>query len=129
MSSDEVPQNRVTHLLFPIFELTVSINGHLQTFQVTPSAYIDAIEDDEVDSLNYVALWRYFEQNLTRYLLPIADDLGPTDADRIRLIALTIKVLTSPDGIDEVLDCGECMDNYEDAFQRITETEEDDDDD
>lgn len=130
MSADEVPQYKLTHLLFPIFEMTVSVNGHLQTFQVLPSAYIDAIEDDDVDSLNYVALWRYFEDNLTRYLIGVADDLGPVDVDNLRLVALTIKVLTGPDGIEEVLDCDECMDSYETAFRLISgDSDEDEDED
>ena len=133
MSSEGDSPFKVTHLLFPSFNVTVSINDHLHNYRLGPQAYIDVVESDEdIDPFNFAQLWKWFEEHLHEFLMDIVDDTGPIDPDSVRLIALDIRVLTGPEGIEDVLDCEDCLENYQIALKRSTvgydEDDEDDDD-
>lgn len=128
MATEEPRPEPSLHYLFPMFDITVSINGHLENYRIARQAYVDVVEDDDIDPLNYVKLWAWFEEHLHTYLLDVVDETGPVDTDKVKLVALKITVVAGPEGMSDVLDCDDCMTNYRDALLRAASGADDDED-
>lgn len=120
------------HFLLPMFDITVSVNGHLQNYQLSQQAYVDIVEceEGEIDPLNYVQIWSWFNEHVHEFLMDVVSEIGPVDTDNVKLVALQLTVIAGPEGVGEVLDCKDCMDSYNTAFKRAVSggDEEDDDD-
>lgn len=132
MGAEEHRPEPTLHYLFPTFDITVSVNGHLEDYRLSRQAYVDVVEDEDADPLNYVKLWAWFEEHLHTYLLDVVESTGPVDTDKVKLVGLRITVLAGPEGMNDVLDCEGCLDNYRDALLRAAtdgDEEEGDNDD
>lgn len=130
MSSDEIQDVNMVHLLPPWFDVTVSINGHLRKYSLHHSMYSHLLEEeDDVDPLNFAAVWLYITRNLYHFVLPLTEEFGSIDPDRVKLVALSVNVLAAPYDLDGIIDCDDCQDNYQDALDHATGEDEDDDDD
>lgn len=120
------------HLLFPSFEIGVSLNGHLSEFLLGPGAYAElSNNDEEIDPFNYVEVWAYFDRHVHRYLMDVVDHTGPIDADNVRLVTLVIHLVAGPADVTGVIDCENCLEGYQEEldvyFSGYKKDESDDD--
>lgn len=113
-----------THLLFPNFEIGVSLNGHIQDFILGPRVYTDILEDDDVNAFSFPEMWIYISDHIHEFLLDIVGDVGPIDPDTVRLVSLTIHVMSSPENALETVDCDGCAEEY---HEKIAELKSDED--
>ena len=130
MSSDEVQDVQMVHLLPPWFDITVSINGHLRQYSLPHGMYAHLLdEEDDVDPLNFAAVWIYITANLYQFVLPLTEEFGSIDPDGVKLVALAVNVLAAPSEVAGVIDCDDCEDNYQDALDHAIGEDEDEDED
>lgn len=122
------PEIEIVHLLPPWFHITVSINGHLETYRLRSSMYSYLMDEKDIDPLNIAEVWSYLSNNLLEFLMTITDEVGPIDADRAKLVGLTTDLLVAPDGTKGIIDCDDCEDGYQDAVEIATGQDEDEDD-
>ena len=123
------PEIEIVHLLPPWFHITVSINGHLETYKLSSSMYSYLMDEKDIDPLNIAEVWSYLSNNLLEFLMTITDEVGPIDADRAKLVGLTTDLLVAPDGTKGIIDCDDCEDGYQDAVEVATGQDEDEDED
>lgn len=100
------------HLLFPMFEIGVSVNGHFTDFTLTSSAYAELVEKEEVDPFSFVEVWSYLSENIHHYLMDVVEHVGPIDTDTVRLLSLSIHILAGPSDVMDVLECEDCSEIY-----------------
>lgn len=127
----ESPEVEVVHLLPPWFHVTISVNGHLETYKISSQMYSYLLDEQEIDPLNTAEVWSYLSNNLFEFLMSITDEVGPIDTDRAKLVGLTTDLLMAPEGVDGVIDCDGCEDSYQEAVELATgqdEYEDDEDD-
>lgn len=127
--SDEESQ---TSFLFPTFEVGVSLNGHIEEFQLSPAFYVHVVQEEEIDPFNFTELWIYISKHIHEYLFDfdITEATGPVDTDKLRLVSLSIHVHLSPPQLREVVDCEDCIENYNETISnRTTGTLSEDEDD
>lgn len=105
------------HLLFPSFEIGVSVNGHFSDFTLNHSAYAELVQaEDDIDPFNFVEVWTYLDQHIHRYLMDVVQHVGPIDTDGVRLISLSIHILAGPSDVEDVLDCEDCAEIYQEQL-------------
>ena len=128
MVSEEHNPSPEVSFLFPMFDIAVSVNGHLEEYRLSRQAYVDIVEDDGIDPLNYVQLWAWFEEHLHEYLLDVVQVTGPVDTEKVKLIDLRITIVSGPDRVSDVIDCDGCMEEYQGLLSRATSDEVQEDD-
>ena len=122
------PEAEIIHLLPPWFHVTLSINGHLETYRLSSRMYSYLMDEKDIDPLNIAEVWTYLSNNLLEFLMSITDEVGPIDPDRAKLIGLTTDLLVAPSATEGIIDCDDCEDGYQDAVEVATGQDEDEDD-
>lgn len=125
--SDEVKNTKMIHLLPPWFDITLSINGHLEKYSLNSGMYAYMLEEEEIDPMNFVEVWIYITENLYEFLLPLTDQIGSIDPDRAKLVSLAVNVLAAPSEVEGAIDCNDCEDSYQDALDHATGEDDEDD--